>query len=211
MQSKRAVLILALLLLLPSGAATAIPRVYHSPADDGVQLPYPLALPGGGSHTLHLYMDETDGSALPSPVEACLDGIGDERCGWDIAVESDGGVTLTSFTPSGDVIAGLTATRLRANGGKFDTGELGPVKLGDLIVVSAGSGDVSLAQGIVVDAALLRQSLAPAPIVHVPEPAIALLLAMGAGLLPALARLRHNRSGTGLPPPPEPSRSGGPQ
>ena len=43
--------------LAVTATAIAIPRVYHSAADDGVQLPYPIALPGGGSHTLHLYME----------------------------------------------------------------------------------------------------------------------------------------------------------
>ena len=181
--------------LLLAGAAAAVPRVYHSPADDGVGDPSPPYLPSGGSLTLHLYMDETGGSAVPSlPAEVCHTGSGDERCGWDLAIEPEGDLTFTSFTPTGDVVWGLTATRLRFNGGAFDTGELGPVKLGDLVVASTGDGQVQLTQGTVVDAALLRQSLVSGPIVFVPEPAMGLALVAGAGLLHGLLRSQRRRA-----------------
>jgi hypothetical protein len=157
-------------------------------------------------------MDEADGSAVPSlPAEACLSGSGDERCGWDLAIESLGALTLTSFTPVGDVVASVTPTRLRFNGGAFDTGELGPVKLGDLVIASTGDGEVTLTQGTVVDAALLRQSLASGPIVHVPEPSRAFLLAMGAGLLARLQRLQRRRADRGASSTEEPRRPGGPR
>lgn len=65
--------------LLIAGVAGAIPRVYHSPADDGTGGLLPPWLPPAGSLTLHLYMDETDGSAVPSlPAEVCTHAPPDE-------------------------------------------------------------------------------------------------------------------------------------
>ena len=61
----------------------------------------------------------------------------------DPTVDASGLVDFVSFTESGDVVAGLTTgaqPMLRFNGGAPVVGELGPVKLGDLEITSAGEG-----------------------------------------------------------------------
>ena len=187
-QLRAAAALVFLLLAQSSGFALAgtSPVVYHSPADDGTRPLAPLTVAPSPSEVLHLYMDESDGSADASPSNACGSGSGDERCGWKLTFDASGQVDFTSFTPSGDVIANLTTgaqARLICNGGNPTSGELGPVKLGDLEISSTGEGQVGLTAGAVVDSAQQKVTLAPDVVIHVPEPGSL------SGLLPGLLAL----------------------
>lgn len=171
--------------------ATAAPTLYHSPMDDGTFYSFPIAYATGGTLTLHLYMDEDDGSAVASsPTEACHVGAGEERCGWELTVESDGGVTFTGFVPNGDVIENLSSTTLRFTGGDVDQGELGPVKLGDLTIARPSDGTVKLIAGRVVGASLQTASLPLRTLITVPEPGMGVGLMAGVMALGLLSRMR---------------------
>lgn len=72
----------------------ARPRIYHSPADNGVPAsPSPPSLPGGPT-TLHLYIAEDDASAPRSAPGAAYQPLfeawGAERCGWDLEFDVEG-------------------------------------------------------------------------------------------------------------------------
>lgn len=192
----------ALLLLVqspPIAIASTSPVVYHSPSDDGARPAMPLTVAPGPNATLHLYMEESDGSSDASPLDlVCGGGSGDERCGWHLTIDASGGVDFVAFTPSGDVIANLTTgaqPELRFTGGNAAAGELGPVKLGDLEISTSGDGEVDLFAGTVVDSARQKVTLAPATVIYVPEPGQLLMLISGASLLGVLQHWRERRRG----------------
>jgi hypothetical protein len=190
----------SVLFLVPDAWATATsPVVYHSPSDDGQRPGSPPLQPPGGNFVLHLYMDEGDGSATASQSNPCGGGDGDERCGWDLAIEASGLVDFVSFSESGDVIAGLTSgpsPLLRFNGGSPGAGELGSIKLGDLEISSTGNGSVFLSSGTVVSSAQARVTLPVSELIELPEPAIGLSLAAGAAFLAAMNHRRRRRCAT---------------
>jgi hypothetical protein len=192
-----------LVALLPGAAYSAAdPVVYHSPNDDGQRFGGGA---GGGTPTttpspsfvLHLYMDEDNGTTTASTLDACGTGDGDERCGWDLAIETSGAIDFVAFSGSGDVVAGLTTgslPRLVFNGGIPNTGELGVVKLGDLEISSTGMGTVFLSGGTVVSADQNKVGLTATNIITVPEPGAAISLVAGAALLSLLRTRRRARS-----------------
>lgn len=102
---------------------------------------------------------------------------------------------FVGFTPSSDVLAGLTTgaePRLRINGGIPVAGELGPVKLGDREISSSGDGAVDLTAGAVVDSVQQKVVLATAALVSVPEPSATLVPNFGALALGLLQRRRNS-------------------
>jgi hypothetical protein len=195
-----AVLFVAMNLTMPPPLARAgtAPVVYHSPNDDGLRFGEgtPMTTPSP-SFVLHLYMDEDDGTATASTLDACGMGDGDERCGWDLTIETSGAVDFVAFTEAGDVVAGLSTgslPRLLFNGGVPSTGELGVVKLGDLEISSTGVGTVLLNRGTVVTADQNKVSLILTDIITVPEPGVAISLVAGAAMLRLLRTRRRGQA-----------------
>lgn len=182
---------------IPAFAGTT-PIVYHSPNDDGQRPPFTPLMTPGPNVVLHLYMDEAGGTAIASPSGPCASGVGEERCGWDVAIEAYGGVGLVGFLETGDVVAGLQTSplsRLRTNGGQVISGELGPVKLGDLEVVMAAEGGVYLKEGRVVAADQQPVDLPQTDLlIVVPEPDWDVSLAAGCALLLGIAGAARRRS-----------------
>lgn len=179
-----------LVALLLSGASfAAVPSVYHSPADDGVDPGAPVTIPGSGQSTLFLYVD---GGNSASSFDACHQGAGDEVCWWDLHLEGQTGLSLDSFTASGDVLSNLSGSVLRINGGDTN-GTLGPTKIGELTVSPSPGGTLELTAGNSVSSALNLHVIPPTTVVTVPEPGQVTLLAAGIGLLWHLNRRRSRR------------------
>lgn len=171
----------------PVSAGT--PAVYHSPLDDGAPAPGGIPnLPSGVDGILHLYID---GGPNPSVADPCESGDGDEVCGFDLSLTSLGAVSFVSFVPDGDVVYQLQPTQLRFNGGRFDVGDLGPTRLGDLVVSSTGDGGVFLDEGYSVSSTLDLRKILARPIIGVPEPGPLPALAAGAALLAVVHRRRR--------------------
>jgi hypothetical protein len=165
------------------------PLVYHSPADDGVMHAQPSTVAPGGPTTLHLYIGA---GTTPSTSAPCLAGDGEEVCGYLLRLASTG-LGLVSFAPAdSDVLFGLQANRLDASGGDPATGQLGPTKVGDLVIDAAAPGGALVLE--VADFATTTLSLSSAPtpvsIVQVPEPGAAATMACGLLVLALVRRWR---------------------
>ena len=107
------------------------PGLYHSPNDDGVSGGVPGFVPAGQTVTLHLYLDV---GSVASTADACYQGDGDELCGYLIRLSASG-LNLQSFTPADpDILFNLASPQIDLSGGDFEFGELGPTKLGDLVI-----------------------------------------------------------------------------
>jgi hypothetical protein len=184
--------LISVLFLLALPVSAAPPVVYHSPADDGVNPGGPVEVPSLAPTTIHLYID---GGATASPADPCSQGTGDEVCAWNLTVGGQGGLTLQSFTAASGVLSNLSGDVLRCNRLDPITGELGAVKIGDLVVNGTEGGTLDLTSGESIDAALGSQSLTPTTLVTLPEPAGGALLGWGAGLLLLLARRRARDGG----------------
>ncbi|MEM9176428.1 MAG: FG-GAP-like repeat-containing protein [Myxococcota bacterium] len=181
------------LLSIAATASAAPPLLYHSPADDGAFGTVPAQVPFGQPVTLHLYLDP---GTVSSAAQPCLGGEGHEVCGFLVKLLG-AGMALESFTPAdADTLFNLSSPDLAFTGGDFVDGDLGPTKLGDLVIEgpSAG-GTLSLVSGGVVTADLTKATLPPRTIVALPEPRGPLLVALGATLLFACARRDRRRSG----------------
>lgn len=175
----------AIFVLFPSEPAAGATKIYYSPADDGAvsaSLPQALSI---GAHSVPLYMN---GGLLASPSDACSLGTGDEICGIDVRLLTRGSVTFGGFIPAGNFSFRLEATELRIAGGNFATGDLGPVKLGDITIHATGPGFVDLASATAVGADLQSEVISPGQIVAVPEPSFILGIAVGAALLAMLPK-----------------------
>jgi hypothetical protein len=137
------------------GHALAI-DVYQDPNDAGDPAAVPVTVPTDSSPvTINLYYDGGSTPTTGVGETACENGAGDEVCGWDVHVEGTGGVTLDSFDAGGaDVVAAITGNVLRANGGDFASGTLGPQRIGELIVSATAGGDVRVAGNMYVSADL---------------------------------------------------------
>ena len=100
-------------LLLWSASPAAATQVFHSGADDGVASAQIGAADG---KQLFLYID--GGAVASAPGAACMDGLGDEVCGFDLELLAQGGLSLTSFTPDpgADIMIDLNGAILRVNG-----------------------------------------------------------------------------------------------
>lgn len=172
--------------------AATPPSLYHSPSDDGVSGGIPASVPFGESVTVHLYLGI---GSNPSTGDPCHQGDGDEFCGFRLGLVGSG-VNLQSFTPAeADTLYSLTPGRIDLTGGNFQAGDLGPTKLGDLVIDGpAAGGTLDLVVGQYVDTRLTKVEAGPSQtIVALPEPNAPLALAFGVALLLALRRLSSDR------------------
>ena len=183
---------LSLPLLAATSASATPPVLYHSPGDDGVSGGVPAYVGVGAGVTLHLYLGV---GATASTADPCFQGDGDELCGHRLRLTGSG-VEFQTFTPADpDLIFKVDLDEFLLTGGDFQTGELGPTRLGDLVIdaLSVG-GSVDLTLGEFVTTQLAKETTAtPTTIVTVPEPTGTLPLALGAGLLVLLHRHRIER------------------
>lgn len=178
-----------LVALAAPAAFAAPPALYHSPGDDGVSGGIPASVPAGSPATLHLYLDI---GSTPSAADPCWQGDGDEICGYRLRLNGSG-LDLQAFAPANaDLLFNLGPGQLDLIGGDFQSGNLGPTKLGDLVIQGpVPGGSLDLVAGDFVDAQLgKRPAAVPQAIVSVPEPIFGLQLAAGGLLLGALARRR---------------------
>jgi hypothetical protein len=184
------------LLICASIGYAAPPLVYHSPGDDGALAP-PFEIVSG-LQTLFLYIDA-------GPIESvtgapCFDGDGDEICGFDVALVTENGTLIQSFSPSPNIVfAQPTTTQLRMNGLNLTpAGPPAPIRLGTLVIETSGSsiGRVRIVTpSAVVDAGLSPESIEP---VTIPEVGLGSGIAGGVMLLISLGRRRlaAGREGT---------------
>jgi hypothetical protein len=82
---------------------------------------------------------------------------------------------------------------LSLNGGDFQIGDLGPTKIAEVDVQTAGNGSLSLIFGQVVGSSLDLQDVDASTIVTVPEPSVGVLLLCGALGLVGLASMKRAR------------------
>lgn len=179
-------------LILGAGVAwTDVPVVYHSPADDGAPPESPVDVPPGATLTVFLYLD---GGSEASPEIRCSTGTGDEVCFWNVVLQTSGTATLSSFVPAAGLVHHLDpgGTSLGINGGDPWRGDLGPRRIGELVLDGgSGGGGLELTSGQAVDSSLGVSALAPALVV--PEPAVGLSLGAGVLMLGLFGRLRGQR------------------
>jgi hypothetical protein len=161
--------------------------VYHSPDDSGTNVGT-VTISSSGTTTLHLYMD--GGAVSSGGSSPCCAGQGDEVLGWDFQLGAAAGLTIESAIPLGDVIVNQTPTLLSMNGGDFQIGDLGPTKIAEVDVQTAGDGSLSLTFGQVVGPSLDLQDVDATTIVTVPEPSFGLLLLSGVLGLAGLAAMK---------------------
>jgi hypothetical protein len=178
------------------GAAPAwavAPSVYHSPADDGVSAGIPATIPAAPGMTLHLYLDV---GTTASSADPCFQGDGDELCGHRLHLTGTG-LEFQEFTPADpDLVFKLTLDEFQVTGGDYQTGELGPTKLGDLVFdgLTVG-GTVDLVLGEFVTTQLTKETATvPTTIVELPEPLSTPSLIAGALLLTVMHRRRRSPS-----------------
>jgi len=167
-------------------AASAQVRVFHSPANDGVDPGGTQVIEPGDPVTLHLYI-ENDG--IPTATgTVCEDGDGNELCGYDLTFEALGGIQFDVYSEVADTRQSLTATRLRLNAVEAVGGASGAIHIGDLTIDASVGTTVDLVSGQVLDASLNLAPVAPRSLVFVPEPGALVGLAGGLLLLVLLKR-----------------------
>jgi hypothetical protein len=156
------------LFFTPAEAFAADPILFHSPADDGASSGATTSIEPGDS-TLHLYID---GGPTPSMSgAACDDGDGDELCKVLVEIAPTGSAELLDFhAESIDTRFLLESNRLRVLSGDALRGDLGPTKVGDLVLRASSGDTVSIVKGEAVDASLDSLSMPNGPFVVVPEP-----------------------------------------
>jgi len=171
-------------------AAWALPVVYQSPADDGFDPGTPFALSGAPTESLYLYVDS--GPLATTVGSPCVDGTGDELCAYRFCVQTSDTVGVVDFLPEAgrDIVWRTSATELCATGGQAMVGELGPIRVGELILTSTGDGDAQIVEGEVVNASLTLDGV-PLRVLAVPEPGVPLQLAIGILFLFVVSRWRH--------------------
>jgi hypothetical protein len=198
--------LVGLAVVLAAGSACAAPVIYASPSDDGSRPPVPPAYPAGGNWTTYIYMADDDPNAVATVVgDPCDDGDGAERCGWQLLFVGDLGASVVSYTPTvgSDQVFGSDLGRIQVNGGAFDAGELGAVRLGEL-TITGPEGSRIVVFGTVVGADLGKHQIGfptptdPPVIAYLPEPTAAPGLALGIGMLALIARRRSGTTRAGL-------------
>jgi hypothetical protein len=167
------------------------PALYHSPGDDGVSGGVPATVAAGTGVSLHLYLGV---GTTASTADPCFQGDGDELCGHRLRLTGTG-LEFQTFSPADpDLVFKVGPDEFLVTGGDFETGELGPTKLGDLVLDAYSTdGTVDLVLGEFVTTQLAKETTTPVTIVQLPEPGALLSLALGAGLLSALNCRRGNR------------------
>ncbi len=122
---------------MPRASGAAAPDLFHSPNDDGASVGIPAIVPSGQSVTLHLYLGV---GATASSADPCFMGDGDELCGYRLRLTGSG-VNLQSFTPSDpDTLFNQGGSQIELIGSSFQVGQLGPTKLGDLVIDGPAQG-----------------------------------------------------------------------
>ncbi len=186
---------LSAMLSLPASQPADAQILYHSPGDDGVSGGVPATVPSGGPVTLHLYLDA---GGVASTVDPCWQGDGDETCGYRMRLLGTG-VTVQSFTPvPASVQYNLVGNQLDFIGGEYEFGDLGPTKIGDLVIDAPTPGatlDLTFGETVTTQLQTVPEP-APTTIVQVPEPGVRLGVLAGSFALFAASRLpRWRRSG----------------
>jgi hypothetical protein len=188
-------------LAAPAALAAESPTVFHRYRDDGI-------VPGvegleSGVQDLSLVVEIGVVATNAAEQTVCVDGEGDEICGFTIALQATGGVSLVGFCPGNQCAPGLIH-HLDPATGILRINRLGPAiaqaqtpfLLGRLTVSASGeAGEVRvLSESQAVSANLQVVSVrdpAPGPVaVWLPEPGLASALAAGAALLAGAARRR---------------------
>ncbi|MDP6980999.1 MAG: SGNH/GDSL hydrolase family protein [Myxococcota bacterium] len=175
-------------------AQAGTPALYHSPADDGVAPISTPVEPGSPSVALYLYVDS--GAVQTTTGTACVDGNGDEVCAWEFLLKTTGPVTIQTFIPEPqlDVVSRVATDEIAATGGNAVSGEIGPIRIGELDLNVTGSGwAVTIDEGTTVDSAFNAVNL-PLQAIAVPEPGVLAQFATGTLLLLGLLRHRRARS-----------------
>jgi hypothetical protein len=173
-------------MVICSVQAGAAVQIFHSPGDDGVPATGPATIAEGGVQTVFLYID---GGPTASAVDAACDvGVGDEVCGYELALSGIGGLTLASFNadPGADVMVALSAGSIAIGGLDTVAPAAGPKRIGELNVNSVAGGELALTGGEAVGADLTSETILPGTVVTVPEPMQVLLLGSGLILLASL-------------------------
>ncbi|MBK7949107.1 MAG: hypothetical protein IPK00_10285 [Deltaproteobacteria bacterium] len=173
--------------LLPVIAAAEPITVYHSPTNDGGKTGIAF-LPIGTQSTLHLYLSGQDDPSAEG--SACSSGTGDEHCGYHIRIEMEEGAGLLGFTARGDSTFERSSSMLSIVGGDSIAGEIGPTKLGDLLIDTRSPGIVKLRPSSRVSASLREKGILEATIAVVPEPSFSTLLGFGTAFLGGVSMRR---------------------
>jgi lysophospholipase L1-like esterase len=181
--------LLPLLLVLFASSAFAAPVVYHSPGDDGVDPGLPVSV-SEPTDSLFLYVDA--GPLVSGAGTPCFDGNGDELCAFRFCLETSDFVSVASFDPdpARDLVWTASLSQLCATGGDAVTGELGPIRIGEVVLGVAGSGMAEIVEGKGVGAGLSLEDVPPR-VLALPEPSRAWQLGAGLVFLLALGRLRR--------------------
>ncbi|MEZ4334130.1 MAG: thrombospondin type 3 repeat-containing protein [Myxococcota bacterium] len=193
--------LLASILASASRASAAeAPIVYHSTlanhANPGV------AALVDGSQTLELYLEIGAVSTNTVNREVCVDGEGDELCGFTLVLEATGGVSLVEFCPTNLCASGLVhhldpatgVLRINRLGPAIDQAQT-PFYVGRVVVDATGvGGELRVAaESQAVSARLQALGVRDAgPLaIYLPEPGVGLGLAGGLGLLFGTRRARR--------------------
>ena len=183
--------ILGLLIAFASNATAGVPVLFHSVADDGVAPGATPVLPGSPSENLYLYLD--GGSVASGVGSPCVDGDGDEVCAWEFALLVSGPASVQTFLPDPgqDVVWQAGNLTLNATAGNAILGELGSIRIGEVVLDVSGTGwSVEMVAGTAVDASFALTTI-PGAVLAVPEPMSGLLWVSGLILLAGLVRLRQ--------------------
>jgi hypothetical protein len=190
--------VLPIALLTPLALAllgAAPPVVFHSPTMDGMNPGFPEEIKSG---SLDLYL--APGPAVSDTgggEQICLDGSGDEICGFTVTLETTGGGSLDAFTadPSAELVVNFqapgTLTLNRLNG---TLGDAAPVRLGSLDVTLGPGDEVRVGSSEAIGASLQTLPVADNGPIATPEPGLLLGLLAGALLLRGLLHARGARS-----------------
>jgi hypothetical protein len=187
---------LCCLLVLVSSLATAAPRVFHSPNDDGAE---PAGIPTLPSDDDFVFLYVVgDGGASTTGV-VCTNGNGGELCGWDVVLHAGPNVEFGGFTPEPGVFSSFDASELRANGVDVSVIDALPIRIGTLQVFATDSalGGTVFVDGVqVVKADLEVDPIATEPmaVLPVPEPGALLQAAFALAAGVGLSRSRRARS-----------------
>lgn len=187
---------------LPARAAEP-PIVYHSSLPDHSN-PGIHAL-ASGTTDLELWLAIGSVASEGPGQTVCVDGGGDEICGFTLAIEASGGVSIAEFCPNGQCAPDLVhhvdpATgilRINRLGPAIDAAS-SPFSIGRLRVAAIDAGELRVrADSEAVSARLqilgVRDSGPLA--LALPEPGMAAGLALGIGLLASAARARRRSCG----------------
>lgn len=98
--------VVCFVLLIASVARSAQPpTVYHGPlGNPGPPLVHGLA---SGTQSLELHLEIGIATTNASQQTICVDGSGDEVCGFTVALQGSGGVSIVDFCPNNNCAPGL--------------------------------------------------------------------------------------------------------